>query len=605
MREAVAQLMVRTMLKPIYQVGLSYGALGISLFCLLAFPMPGSAQWKKVMTRHCNRSPSVAIVYFLDLPGPLRIGFMGNEGDVLFKTTDGGFTWRSVMYSEQGRTYSMGDVTDITFKDTLTGWCSTSEGICKTTDGGLTWVYCKGSEYCESFGIYYNKKTKGVFVSNSFRGPSFAGWGCWNLVSWDEGNTWLPVGPPNTTDGTGGFAFADDDNALLSQLYNNNPWLRTTDAGLSWRSLTFNDSATLQPLAIPGTKTYFACTRFASIMRTDDAGDTWTKVFTFPPQPRLPYGIDDATSSGCIRGTLDSLYVMVCSGCYLSTDQGRSWKYLCGQPSPVYPDHRFYVKNNILEVFTAVPGSASNQADYTLWRLNVDSIPYFQAGLTFDDGSKQLNAVPGTIMTVNYRSQENPEVGIGAAHFVFHYDSSLELVALNLPSSWTIVDSVTTYGSLKLTIEDRDSVQLPNPIVKLTFRTVLVSSSAKVYVDTARLDGKRLNCDCLVSSDVERDFVTINFTGCGDSTMLRFMATESPFRIERVVPNPASNSLTVETSATLNCDYALLDVMGREILKGLGAPSFSIDVSDITSGVYFLKVRSEAATATKQITIQH
>lgn len=538
-------------------------------------------------------------VWFLDLPGSPRIGFASGL-DQLWRTSDGGVTWHESLIEGD----PAGSVTDIAFKDNLMGWASgVTIGVIKTTDGGITWNYSNGGQWYDADGIFYNKSNGGLFVS-TWGGSVVGSWGGWNVVSWDEGSTWTDYGVNVGGVATGGFAFADGENGLLAR-DSYSTWFRTTDGGHLWSSLGHNDSSTLQPLAIPGSKTYFALTGFGSFMRTDDAGDSWKKLNTFVAPPNWDYGhVTHYSNSRCVRGSLDSLFVLVSTGAYLSTDQGVSWKHLCGQPTELFAEERFYVRNNQLYIITAKIGSPAN---YTVWRLNLDSLRYFETGLRFDDGSKLLNTVPGTVVTVNFRAQENPEVGVGAAHFVFHYDSSLELISLNLPPSWTIIDSSTTCGSLNLTIEDRDSVQLTNSIITLKFRTVLASSSAKVFVDTARLEGKRLNCDCLVSSNVERDFVTINFIGCGDSTLAHFMATGSPFRIERVVPNPAQSELRVEGRGLRVEELEVYDVMGRRVATTITTPrprlekagEVILDVRRLPDGMYYL--RSGQATARFEI----
>ena len=115
------------------------------------------------------------------------------------------------------------------------------------------------------------------------------------------------------------LAFTDGNNGLMSWGdYNPASWWRTTDGGHSWNTILF-DSTCWQPLAIKGTQTYFAMTPAGAIFRTDNGGDTWDSLYTFPPQ-NCPQnystegvGVGPSQSSSCIRGTLDE---PLCGGGY-------------------------------------------------------------------------------------------------------------------------------------------------------------------------------------------------------------------------------------------------------------------------------------------------
>ena len=63
-------------------------------------------------------------------------------------------------------------------------------------------------------------------------------------------------------------------------------------------------------------------------------------------------------------------------------------------------------------------------------------------------------------------------------------------------------------------------------------------------------------------------------------------------------PNPVTNSLYIESEALLNGDISIADSQGR-IVKILPASNV-VDVSQLTSGLYFLKISSEGAVMTKK-----
>src|SRR5207249_972018 len=126
---------------------------------------------------------------------------------------------------------------------------------------------------------------------------------------------------------------------------------RTTDAGrtwinLAWINLGIQSSAT-QPLALTATKTFFALSTVptTAIVQTNDAGNNWTVIATFP---------SDTISTGCIRGDSCHLIIQLRSGAYLSTDKGRSWVWLQGPPPTQYnvSNRRFFYKNKIVFMST-------------------------------------------------------------------------------------------------------------------------------------------------------------------------------------------------------------------------------------------------------------
>jgi hypothetical protein len=156
--------------------------------------------------------------------------------------------------------------------------------------------------------------------------------------------------------------------------------------------------------------------------------------------------------------------------------------------------------------------------------------------------------------------------------------------------------------------------------LQLTFNTYLASPSAKIYLDSAHLYGKRLNCDCSALSVAGPDSVEIDFEGCGDSTLLRYMATGSPFEIESVTPNPARDEVLIrlQAGAARMTDHAgaglhagmlveMYDVLGQRRIRNevLGIRNgVSVDVSLLPPGVYYLRVSSGGFAQSRRIVVQ-
>jgi photosystem II stability/assembly factor-like uncharacterized protein len=578
---------------------------------VVIFPITLQAQWKRL------GNFGATVIYFVDLPGPPRIGFAASAGgdSGLFKTTDGGQSWKNIMLPPILDTNTL--FTDMVFKDSLTGWMSVwgspvsiggSGGCAKTTDGGETWFFLKGSG---SIGraVYFDKKSDGLFLSTFGADATFSQGG--TLESWDEGNTWKQ-GAPGFSLEYGGFAFSSDDSGILA-CYDRwiDTWYNTTNAGVTWNPIIV-DTECWQPLAIPGTQTYFANTPDGAIYRTDDSWSTYHLVYQFPPQQ------PDTTAwhqSSCICGDLNNLIVQIGPGCYRSIDQGVSWQFLCGpgwsdgiNVTTTFGPQRFYVNGNLIYCETNTDSGGG------VWELNLDSLNMFSTIFSFPDSTKLITIPVGNKVTVNFSPQTSDPIGVDSGHIVIHFDSTtLTLDSLALPPSWVIRDSTSGPGYLNIFITADSSQPLPNPIITLTFNTYLSSnSSAKVYLDSAHLYGHRLNCDCsALSTDVDSVEVEVDFAGCADSILLAVMnGGQIVFNIESIQPNPAADEVTVQLSGSVQPEIEMFDALGRSVLTTPQPPpsigeGVVFDVSKVPSGIYFLRLSSGGYVQSRSVVVQH
>ena len=75
----------------------------------------------------------------------------------------------------------------------------------------------------------------------------------------------------------------------------------------------------------------------------------------------------------------------------------------------------------------------------------------------------------------------------------------------------------------------------------------------------------------------------------------------------KVYPNPANQSLFVESSVSIN-HLKLIDVLGKQLLVSVirrDDQVWKVDVSSLPEGMYYLKLESDVGTLTKGIVIQH
>ena len=278
------------------------------------------AQWRKIAD-FGGESEYITCVYFLDLPGPPRIGFVGT-GTNLYKTTDGGNTWTK----EWGTGYySLYYVTDICFKDSMTGWFTVfgdTDACYRTTDGGSSWEEILSSPY-GGLGIYYSQKSSSVFLSLADDSGM--------RYSSDLGNTWKPIIDTET----GGISFFSDLIGIAtayppypdtaSSPDTNYGFFHTSDGGLTWHFLSGPFSKS--PLSVVGSATCFAATQArTSVWRSDNYGGNWRKIADFGSlldsigNQLTPY------CTGYIKGNLRRLSIQTDSGMYVSTDSGVTWR---------------------------------------------------------------------------------------------------------------------------------------------------------------------------------------------------------------------------------------------------------------------------------------
>lgn len=315
------------------------------LVCALVPAERGAAQW--VQLKQFNSEPRV--IYFLDLPGPPRIGFIGTQNGSVWRTSDGGMNWSPIVPITLGQ-----PTVAFAFKDSLTGWyCTKAEYIdpltgitkptfvFKTTDGGFTWN-ATGAMYQNYTALEYRPETGKLFVST---------WSDTMLVSTDEGASFSFL-----TDGNfNGYAFLNGTDGIVSHLGTNPPnvGVVTHDAGRSWQLNDMPDEC-WQPLAIKGGTSYFAVgEHFGAVLRSDNKGDNWRRL---PAKlPSLPTGDIKGDLCGLIIQTNDN-------GMMLSTDEGATWNEING-PSELF-DLRFYVKGDYIY---------ANDTK-TLWRTSLSLI---------------------------------------------------------------------------------------------------------------------------------------------------------------------------------------------------------------------------------------
>ena len=596
---------------------------------LLLLGVSARAQWRRVLGRH----EFFRAIYFLDLPGNPRIGFVGGL-DTVFRTEDGGNTWYPIQF-HHGTIYDDYIASGFAFKDSLNGWMSVSGigywgGAYKTTDGGKSWNFLPGSG-SSPMAIYYDSISGGLFLSG-WDVTSFGNYT--SLVSWDGGTTWQPI-LASLDVGFSGFAFNDPLHGIITYY----PF-RTSDGGHTWSQAPI-DSEIWQALAIPGTLTQFAITDYSgTVLRTDDMWNTWKVIHHFPFTGDTGAsglgGRDYGTSSGAMEGDSCHLFVRLRDGCYMSTDQGITWSNLGGGvPWVEYiGDQRFYAKGNTIFISTFIDGSS------TVWKLDLDSLPAYSVGISsrLADGTQQTTLHPGDSVGVTFVPGAGTLAATDSVSLTLRYDpNAVSLSSLQVPAGWWISDSASVYVPppfqgggqgvvvLHLTLRSDSAESLPDPLLHAEFHTYLTPSedhplpppskgggiSTFIYLDNAQSYFPQTTpCAATALSLDSPDSVEIDFTGCGNQTLLDVMQGQPPFRIESIVPNPAATVITVTVAAGDGSHHAgieceLFDALGNSVLtQHLALSTEHLDVSRLPPGIYFLRLSSGGYAVSRSISIE-
>ncbi len=332
----------------------------LTLLAVLLFSSVANGQWKKIadfegLAEGFTFGEEVTCVYFLDLPGPARIGFAGTESE-LYKTMDGGKSWTKVW--GDGMTYGEYFVTDICFMDSLTGWFSMfggTDACYRTTDCGHSWtqLLVPFPNY-GAVSAYYCSNTNRLFLGMGDTGTQ---------VSTDLGDTWHFV----TSAEAGGFSFWNDSMGIASAYPTDSTTgiMRTTNGGLNW-NMVDTVATGGQPLAILGTSICFEADAGRIIIRrSDNYGQTWRVIKDFGPNEDTNFNEIGPVCTGIIRGDLSRLYIQIDSAMYVSIDEGVTWSN-DGGPGSLGDvdacDGIFYCAKGITMAGSVTTNSASSNA---------------------------------------------------------------------------------------------------------------------------------------------------------------------------------------------------------------------------------------------------
>src|SRR5215469_494639 len=236
------------------------------------------------------------------VPGDPNVYYVGAGGGGVWKTVDGGLTWKAVL--EHAKTASIGAIA-IAPSNPSDVWVGTGEGNIR-------------NDVLDGNGVYFSS---------------------------DAGNSWKFMGLENTQQITSILVDPNDPNTVfvgaLGHAWGPNPdrcVFKTTDGGRTWKKVFYiNDSTGVSDLAMTGNDVLFACMwqfrRYpwtlmdggpdSGIYRSTDGGDTWQKL-----TKGLPEGPWGRSAIAVAPSNPNHVYALIAAKrgmLWQSEDMGDSW----------------------------------------------------------------------------------------------------------------------------------------------------------------------------------------------------------------------------------------------------------------------------------------
>lgn len=154
--------------------------------------------------------------------------------------------------------------------------------------------------------------------------------------------------------------------------------------------------------------------------------------------------------------------------------------------------------------------------------------------------------------------------------------------------------------------------------VEITITVGAGGGSFQWYLDGTALAGST-NSSIFASAEGAYNLEKTNMNGCSDTsavaTVLVDTCSNNLFEIEgitfNIFPNPASTSVTIEFNSFTNADIMGLQLVGLDgktvrvfNVDEANSNGTSIDVSDVNSGVYFIRMTTSHGQIVKEIVIE-
>jgi photosystem II stability/assembly factor-like uncharacterized protein len=377
--------------------------------------------------------------------------YFGSTGGGVWKSTDGGLTWRSVTDKFKDMSPSIGAIVvapsdpNVIYAGTgeacIRGDIISGNGVYKSTDAGKTWSFV-GLRDTRAIGrIVVNPKNPDVVLVAALGHPFGANAERGVFRSTDGGKTWNKV--LYKDDNTGAIDLAMDphnSNTIFAGLWQarRSPWgmdsggpgsglYRSTDGGNTWKHLTGHGlpEGTLGRIGVAvsysGNRVWALIEADkGGLFRSDDGGDTWTMVNGDRQYRQRAFYYTHVFAD---PQSVDGVYVLN-TGMYRSNDGGKSFRPI---RVPHGDNHGLWIDPNdpsrMIEsndgganVSTTAGASWTTQANQPtaqFYHVVTDNrFPYWLYGSQQDNSSVAIaSAAPGGIDRTSWHAVGGGESG--------------------------------------------------------------------------------------------------------------------------------------------------------------------------------------------------
>jgi photosystem II stability/assembly factor-like uncharacterized protein len=247
-------------------------------------------------------------------------GFIADYDGGIFKTTDGGNSWKQVASTAL-------PFFDTHFVNANEGWAVGGNGSCyetncippgamilHTVDAGETWTR-----------VNVNTANPMLFWSVWFVNQQlgFAVGGQSILRTTDGGETWNETTVENPGADLLNVRFFDENNGMVTGIFDK--VFITKDGGENWEAMDQYDDFSAYVLDLAGDGTAFS-SGDKVINRSTDFGETWTQLYTFSQLSVFSLNFISKTTGFALGPGEWSPDTGGKAGLYYTTDGGQSWK---------------------------------------------------------------------------------------------------------------------------------------------------------------------------------------------------------------------------------------------------------------------------------------
>jgi photosystem II stability/assembly factor-like uncharacterized protein len=527
-------------------------------------------------------------------------------------STNDGNTWQNIApynFNRCGMTFTNDHHGIITMSN---AFASNADSVFVTDDDGQTWTEAlMGQETWQPVGI------PGTDSVLAFGECPFCG-GNWPSAwivnrSTDGGYTWeQPNIEPNFST-TGTSLWCDCGSVIMTQ--STYDWDSTTPARGIVYSTDFGDTWN----SFGGPTHWSADTRFfysGQYIYAGDSSSNPTTVWRYAVHhyPTITYP-DQFQACSAVDTSFHISFTNTCFGIPASLDSFA----LTGSPAfslqPITTPFALANEQDIGLHYAPTPGSHDTAYLYLKFNQHGDikdtTLTFIGSGPEPESVSLHLaasatNAFPGSTFSLNvYSNAAITDVGLDTISFTLNYWNDL-LTLVNPPAPITVQNGE---ASVPITIIGNNLTLNPaTPITKLTFEAMLTDTLHTTLSITSPVANPSDNnyATCVLSLTSDSTPFTLDLA-CGDTTILTAMQNQLPFYIKSIQPNPAQDEIAVTLSESVNPEIEMYDALGRaQDVRSTSLPSvIALDVTNVPSGIYFIRVSAGGYVESRSVVIAH